>query len=111
MNRQNNDLDIYIRLRPEVVARIWDDPAYGAHAAMKRWFWVGHSTLAKIAMEGRVTLRRQAGAVGRSSAARSATPEQEDALVEAVQRLASIDMDDISLDAISLIGRCVCTFA
>lgn len=79
--------DVYVRPKPELVAALIDQ-GYGVDAARERWPWVTDRTLFDLAAEGRRTLglARPARGVKASSAAR----DHDDAVVAAVERLASV---------------------
>lgn len=74
--------DIYVAPRPAVVAYVWDYES--PENALERWFWVPFHQLARIACEGRRLRRVAVGAPARHSAARSTTPAQDAAVVDAM---------------------------
>lgn len=82
------DHAVFIRPRPEVVAYVWDYET--PEGAMERWFWVPVHQLVRLASEGRRLRRVAAGAPARHSAARSTTPAQDAAVVEAFRRTGAV---------------------
>ena len=80
--------DVYVRPRPEAVALLIDG-GYGLAAARERWPWCEERTLLFLAAEGRRAMGLPVAARGAHHRS-STTPEQEAAVVDAVERLASV---------------------
>ena len=77
-----SDAAVYIRPRPEVVAYVWDNCS--PEAAQERFHWLKPHQLVRLACEGRRLRRVAVGAPARHSQARSTTPAQDAAVVDAM---------------------------
>ncbi|MCJ2043165.1 hypothetical protein MKK58_01165 [Methylobacterium sp. J-078] len=82
------DLAVYIRPRPTVVADVWD--YCSPEAAQERWHWLKPHQLVRLACEGRRLRRVAVGAPARHSQARSTTPVEDAAVVEAFRRTGTV---------------------